>query len=84
MLEPSQYDCQRIEGRCAHVSVTKAIKGQHKTIFLVFCGLKGARVIFQPRAIWLEGKGRIANEHWHVQKMQKFMWNDLLDYGRDA
>jgi hypothetical protein len=73
VLEPSQYDCQRIEGRCAHVSVTKAIKGQHKTIFLVFCGLKGARVIFQPRAIWLEGKGRIANEHWHVQKMQKFM-----------
>ncbi len=63
MLEPSQYDCQRKEGRCAQVRVTKAIKRQHKTIFLVFCGVRVARVIFQPRAIWLEGKGRIANEH---------------------
>jgi hypothetical protein len=32
----------------------------------------------------LEGKGKIANEHCHIQKMQKFMWNDLLYYGRNA
>jgi hypothetical protein len=56
-----------------HMLESKAVKGQHKTIFLVFCGFRGARVIFQPRAIWLEGKGRNVNEHWHVQKMQKFM-----------
>jgi hypothetical protein len=73
VLELSQYDCQRIEGRCAQVRVTKIVKGQHKTFFLIFCSVKSAGVIFQPGAIWLEGKGRIANEHCHIQKMQKLM-----------